>query len=58
MNLFVTSSKNKINQLINSFLYRMGTSQRDDFYKRENNPGPGTYTARPNSASGPRWGYF
>jgi len=41
--------------------YRIGTSQRSGLYNTGANPGPGTYSTRPNSAfnrdSGPKYGF-
>ena len=34
----------------------MGTSKRDDLYKVDNIPGPGTYNTRPTNSSGPKFG--
>lgn len=35
----------------------MGTSKRDEIYKTGNIPGPGQYNVRPDTASGPKFGY-
>lgn len=35
----------------------MGTSKRDDLYKVDNIPGPGTYNTRPTTSSGPKFGF-
>lgn len=52
-----TSTKCLVITVFTNSCYRMGSSQRDDLYKNVFTPGPGTYSTRPDSASGPKFGF-